>query len=55
MVFLPKNQEKMPIFKPGRRLSDGMINAQVSFADGQSLRLNAKKAGVTGGQVRIIN
>lgn len=31
----PGTQGKMPVFKPGRRLSGGMINAQVSYVDGK--------------------
>jgi hypothetical protein len=31
----PGTPGKMPVFKPGRRLSDGMINAQVSYVDGK--------------------
>ncbi len=31
----PGTPGTMPVFKPGRRLSDGMINAQVSYVDGK--------------------
>ncbi len=31
----PGTKEKMPVFKPGRRLSNGMINAQVNDAAGE--------------------
>lgn len=31
----PTSQNKMPVFKPGRRISKGMHNVQVSFVDGR--------------------
>ncbi len=31
----PGTNDKLPVFKPARRLSDGMINAQVSYVDGK--------------------
>jgi len=39
----PGTKEKLPVFKPGRRLSDGMINAQVSFVDGKPRVLTPAK------------
>ncbi len=39
----PGSNEKMPIFKPARRLSDGMINAQVSYVDGKPRVLSPGK------------
>src|SRR3989339_2021400 len=31
----PGTKDKMPVFKQGRRISDGKINAQVSYVDGK--------------------
>jgi len=31
----PGTKDKMPVFQAGRRISDGMINAQVSYVDGK--------------------
>lgn len=39
----PVTKDKMPVFKPARRLSDGMINAQVSYVDGKPHVLTSGK------------